>query len=238
MINLIKNRFFIISSFLFGFFILLSLNSDCNTFYSFCDPLDNTAYYTVPDLPTDKINRDSDKLFSFIFVGNDNKGDYFILYDLISNRSSVDSVWLYSVPYSSDDISVYNCNVIVDKGSFYLYSYKSYFGDSTNTWTMNSYKNGISGFSFSCCSNLSNKQLIYTNKDIHLGLSDNGLSVGEEIFFPSPPNWGLNLMQPLQVEQILPMVNKLTMIVLPIGLAIFSMLLLVYLIASKKWFRT
>lgn len=222
---------------------LLSINDSSSAFYSFCDPLDNTAYYTVPDLPTDKINRDSENLFSFIFIGSDDKGDYFKLYDLIYNSSDVGGVWVYSGPYSGDSsLSVNNCSITVRHPTyaynrFYCYSYKAYFGESSNTWVMDKYTPTASGMNFSCGNNKEEKQLIYSNRDIHIGLINNGQAVGEEIFFQPPPQWGLILVQQLQVKQILPMVNKLTTILLPIGLAIFLTLLVVYLIASKKWFH-
>lgn len=38
-----------------------------------------------------------------------------------------------------------------------------------------------------------------------------------------------------KAEEILPMVNNLMTILLPVGLAIFSVVLVIYLIASKKW---
>lgn len=239
--KVIRNKFFIISLLILGFLLVLSINNSSSAFYSFCDPVDNTAYYTVPDLPTNKIDRDSENLFSFIFIGHDEKGDYFRLYDLIYNSSDVDGVWVYS----GTSESVNRCSIVVRHPSyaynrFYLYSYKSYFGESTNTWLMDDYRMSVSGMTFVCGDSAisSNTQLIYSNRDVHLGLINNGQDVGEDIFFQPPPQWGLTLVQPLQVKQILPMVNKLTTMILPIGLAIFSMLLAVYLIASKKWFRT
>lgn len=241
--KLLRNKLFIILFFIFGFLTLLSINDTSSAFYSFCDPLDNTAYYTVPDLPTDKINRDSENLFSFIVIGNDDKGDYFKLYDLIYNSSDVKGVWVYSnVHNGNSSLSVNNCSITVRHPTyaynrFYCYSYKSYFGESTNTWIMDKYTPAASGWGFSCGSDIEERQLIYSNKDIHIGLINNGQAVGEEIFFQPPPQWGINLVQPLQVKQILPMVNKLTTILLPIGLAIFLMLLVVYLIASRKWFH-
>lgn len=238
LINVLKNKLFIILFFVFSFLFLLSINDSSSAFYSFSDPYDNTAYYTVPDLPTDKISRDSNKLFSFIVIGNDSGGNYFKLYDVRLIYGTVDS---FSPMTSSSTATI-------DNFCFYLYSnnnastshycdiYKSYFGDSSNSWEFISTNRNLNSFYLECNSSLDDKYLIYSNHVIEYLVKSSG-GFPEVPFFLPPPQWGINLVQPLQVKQILPMVNKLTTILLPIGLAIFLMLLVVYLIASRKWFH-
>ncbi len=57
------------------------------------------------------------------------------------------------------------------------------------------------------------------------------------IFFPktSLPLKGVQLLTPMTVEEIPTMIMKLLTILVPVGLTIFGMLLLVYLLHSKKW---
>lgn len=58
------------------------------------------------------------------------------------------------------------------------------------------------------------------------------------IFFQSPlPPRKVVVGGIQKVEEILPMLKNLMRMIIPIGLKAFSMLLIIYLIVSKKWFR-
>lgn len=233
-----KKILFILLSVIFSLFIF-SLNS--SAFYSFCDNEDNTAVYTVPDLPTQYYVRENNSnLFSFMTISNVDGQDCFLLYDLV--YSGYNKPTVVTQRRSDINVSNTNCQVTVSDGvttsGYRLYIYKSNFGESTNEWTCTTYKKTITGSFTLTIGNIDNShgsKLVYSNKDVFLTVSGNDYSPSQDLFFQPPPHWGLKLGQPLQVSQILPMVNKLTRIVLPIGLAIFSILLGIYLIASKKW---
>ena len=70
------------------------------------------------------------------------------------------------------------------------------------------------------------KYILYSTRDII------ECSTGKVFFQKTPQVVSLGITQ---VEEILEMVRKILIILLPIGLTIFSVLFLVYLIKSKKW---
>lgn len=56
------------------------------------------------------------------------------------------------------------------------------------------------------------------------------------IFFPGTPlKMGVQLMNPMEVEEIPQLITKLLTILVPVGLTIFGILLLVYLLGSRRW---
>ena len=235
-----KKILFILLSVIFSLFIF-SLSS--SAFYSFCDNEDNTAVYTVPDLPTEYYVRENNSdLFSFITISNKDGKDCFLLYDLVYRGYNKPTV--VTQRRSEGNVTNTDCQVYISDDNslsgYNLYVYKSNFGDGTNEWTCTTYKKTLTGSYTLDIGNTDyseGSKLVYSNKDIFFTVSVNDYTASEELFFQPPPHWGLKLGQPLQVLQILPMVNKLTRMILPIGLAIFSILLGVYLIASKKWLK-
>lgn len=61
------------------------------------------------------------------------------------------------------------------------------------------------------------------------------LNVEEDSPTETPQQEGIQLMTPMTVEEIPQLITKLLIILVPVGLTIFGILLLVYLIGSQKW---
>lgn len=75
------------------------------------------------------------------------------------------------------------------------------------------------------------KDMIYSNFDIYLKNSD-------ELFFHKTPLLNFTNMQRTLGGNLYQTVHKTVITLVPVGLIILSTVLLIYLIASKKWFRT
>ena len=211
---MIKSKFFLILITILSVLIVPTVSKASVVF----DDVYNTYdYYKVPDFPTDSYK--SHDLERFIYL----KDDYFYLVNVLGcNRFRHDRT---SVNNSIDVYRKYSGDLIL------IYRYKCPANDISQGWTgreeLSSY---TSPFSIPCGENA---KIIYSSLDIPYV---DGSVVSDEIFFPQTQlGLALKLGKPMKVVDLLKMTNKMMEMIIPIGLAIFSTVLVIFLIKSKKW---
>lgn len=231
---MIKNKLFItfLIVLILSFLIFINVSS-AFSFY----PSDTVSVpdilYTVPDIPDDGINAK----YTFIYLV-DNE---FILYKIVGDTSTIGFPSTFSngkfnnIYHHINNYDVINCHY--NGSDIRVYKYTC--SDVSNGWSSPTYWSK-SGYSYTIW--LDVNYLIYSSDDIYY-VDSSGLRYSEDIigstndlFFQKTPNTlGVKLVTAMKVEAILPMVNRLATILIPVGLTVFSAVLLIYLIASRKW---
>ncbi len=229
---MIKNKFLIIFLISIAFVLLLTFNQKVSAIFQVESNNDDTTFYNLPDLPQKPNNCQT----TLIVQQNIDGTDYFYLYYLCNSYDSCCFIaqktngyigilsYVQSTPLLRYTYRVEN-NSWVLKANKAEYSQNLHFG----------YTKSINGQSYI-------KDILYSDKDIYYsmtkyggtGIAYSAPNKEEEPFFRKPSTWEVTF-KARELAEILPMVNKLVTILLPAGLGIFSVLLVISLIKSKKW---
>lgn len=217
---MIKNKFLIITI-IVAIFSILIVPSTSKASVAFEAINSDYDYYNVPNFPDPTLENAylyGKKSKNFIYI----EDGYFYLYMCYHAQTLLCSMYeggsfflrtIYtSTSYVQEDAFIYKCPVNDISGGWQLESRNRY--------------NSTDGYSFNATA-----KIIYSSIDIKYINSS-------EVFFPqTPTSMGVKLGQPMQVQDLLKMTKKLMTIITPIGLAIFSTVLVIFLLKSKKWRR-
>ncbi len=162
---------------------------------------------------------------AFLLYDKTNKKFVYLDLFLSSHGACFDSAKYY-VSYENDDtIGLHGCCAHGSFDCFAMYNYDITSGtvtsliDSQNT-ASNGYPISKSQYSF-----------VYTNGKIYKNNQYSDLT--ESSFFLVPP-LGVQLVDPMKVEEIPEMIRKILIILVPVGLIIFGMLLAPFLIKYRN----
>lgn len=233
-----KNKFIIMFLFLVFFVQLFSLNDKVSAVFQVQSNNNDTTFYNLPDLP----EKPSNCKTTLILQRDVNGTDYFYLYYLVNNYSTSDACFVARNFENYTDVYSYTVPIPF---TYHIYRVEN------NEWIKKTSETSYStclhfGSTYSTSGQNYIKDILYSDRNIYFGeiaYTSTGSSYFKpvenenNVFFYAPPIWKVMLFNNRQLAEILPMVNKIVTMILPAGLAIFSTLLVLFLIKSKKWRR-
>lgn len=225
---MVKNRFLIAFFIFIAFVLLLTFNQKVSAIFQVESNNDDTTFYNLPDLP----KKPNNCLTTLIIQECIDSVDYFYLYYLSSTYTSAEACF---VAYNNNNVISLYSNLSRSPTCYTIYRVEN------NEWILKANKVEYTehmhwGYTYS--ENTKNnyiKDFLYTDKDVYFSKSVYLPDTSKAPFFQRPSIWKVNLFKARELAEILPMVNKLVTILLPAGLGIFSILLVLSLIKSKKW---